>query len=148
MPTEARDQLLDAASRVCETSFFAYTEPASPDVIELVAAESSWYHAEVTFTGPLNGRVRLSLPEDLAREMFAAFLGCADSSAANSAEIQDVVGECSNMVCGAWLTMLGGDTCFALAHPSVVPGGLPEPQDDSIIMSVNDRPAVIRAELE
>ena len=147
LSTDMRDQLVDAATRVCETSFFAFVEPASSELLASAAGESRWYHTSVNYAGPSHGRVSLALPEDLAREIFAAFLGFADSSAANQAEVEDVVGEFANMVCGAWLTSLGGDSCFSLTHPDVSPGGLPVLEENTIVLAVNDRPLVIRAEL-
>ena len=143
LSADMREHLIEAASLVCETSFFAFAELAEPDMVVAMADESTWYHAEVLFDGPSKGRVQLSLPEGLARDLFAAFLGFADSSAANDAETEDVIGEFTNMVCGTWLTTLGCETCFTLAHPKVRLGGLPAPEDDNIVLSVNGRPAVL-----
>ena len=145
---DMREQLIEAASLVCETSFFAYAEAAEPEMVMAVAGETAWYHAEVSFDGLSKGRIQLSLPEGLARDLFAAFLGFADASAANDAETEDVIGEFTNMVCGTWLTTLGCDTCFTLAHPIVRLGGLPAPEEDNIVLSVNGRPTVLRAEFE
>ena len=146
--TDMREQLIEAASLVCETSFFAFAELAEPDMVMAVAGEAAWYHSEVSFDGLSKGRLHVSLPEGLARDLFAAFLGFADSSAANEAETEDVIGEFTNMVCGSWLTTLGCETCFTLAHPKVRLGGLPAPEEDTIVLSVNGRPTVLRAEFE
>lgn len=146
LSSDVRDQLVDSATRVCETSFFAFVEPASNELLASAADESRWYHTSVNYTGPSHGSVAVALPEELAREVFAAFLGFADSSAANQAEVEDVVGEFANMVCGAWLTSLGGDSCFSLTHPEVSSGGLPVLDENAIVLAVNDRPLVIRAE--
>ena len=62
--------------------------------------------SEVSFSGPSSGQVHVSVPQALARDLFAAFLRFADSGAANDAEVSDVVGEFTNMVCGSWLTLL------------------------------------------
>ncbi len=147
LSSDARDQLVESATRVCETSFFAFVEPASSEMLAAAAGEAHWFHTSVTYTGPSKGNVALALPEDLAREIFAAFLGFADSSAANDAEVEDVVGEFANMVCGAWLTARGGEACFSLTHPEVRRGCLPVLADDTIVLAVNDRPIVIHAEL-
>lgn len=148
LPAEAREQLVAAACSVCETTFFAYAEPAAPELVEALANEEHWYHAHVAFSGPSNGHVYVAVPQDLSRDMFAAFLGFSDSGAANDAEVADVIGEFSNMVCGSWLTTLGGETCFTLTHPEVTRGGLPAPHEDALVLSVNDRPAVVRAVFE
>lgn len=147
LPSDVRDRLVDSATRVFETSFFAFVEPASSELLPSAAAEHHWLHTSVRFTGPLQGHLEIALPEDLARDVFAAFLGFSDASAANQAEVEDVIGESCNMVCGAWLTSLGGDTCFTLAHPEVALRGLPVLQDDAIVLAVNDRPVVVRADL-
>ena len=147
LSSDLRDQLVDSATRVCETSFFAFVEPASGELFAAAAAEEHWFHSSVDYSGPSSGRVWLSLPEELSRDMLAAFLGFSDPSAANQAEIEDVVGEFANRVCGAWLTALGGESCFALTHPEVTYGGLPALADGAIVLAVNDRPVVIRAEL-
>lgn len=146
LSSSARDQLIDSATRVCETSFFAFVEPASSE-LPSTASERSWYHSSVRFSGPADGRVEIALPDDLAREIFASFLGFSDSSAANEAEIEDVVGEFANMVCGAWLTARGGQSCFSLTHPEVMMRGVPNVDDEAIVLAVNERPAVIRAEM-
>ncbi len=147
LSSEARDPLIDAATRVCETSFFAFVEPSSSELRASAALEPRWYHTSVDYDGPLRGSLAVALPEGLAREVFAAFLGFADSWSANQAEIEDVVGEFANMVCGAWLTSLGGDSCFTLSHPEVSSGGLPVLDDMAIMLAVNDRPVVIQAQL-
>lgn len=146
LPTEVRDLLVGAACSVCETTFFAFAEPAMPELVATLADVEHWYHSEVSFSGPSSGQVHVSVPQGLARDLFAAFLGFADTGAANDAEVSDVVGEFTNMVCGSWLTLLGGDTCFTLTHPEVTGGGLPAPADHALVLSVNDQPVVVRAE--
>ena len=146
LPTEVRDLLVGAACNVCETTFFAFAELAPPESLPTLAEVTEWYHSEVSFSGPSNGQMQVAVPQLLARELFAAFLGFADSGAANDAEVSDVIGEFTNMVCGNWLTLLGGDSCFTLTHPEVHGGGLPDPADDAIVLSVNDQPVVIRAQ--
>lgn len=148
LPSEQRALLVQAMVGVCETSFFAFTEPATPDVEAKIADEDRWFQATVSFTGPLNGKVSLALPEGLGQELFAAFLGFEDSAASNSAELHDVMGEFANMVCGAWLTSLNGDQTFSLGYPAVRLGGVPDYSCALMVMSVNDRPAVLCAEIQ
>ena len=145
---DLRDPLVQATSAVCETSFFAFTEPASPAVLEQIPGEELWFHSSVTFTGPMHGTVTVYVPVGLARDLFGAFLGFDENDTYNNAELHDMVGEFGNMVCGTWLTSLGRDQCFDLAHPVVAVAGLPTPDADAIVLAVNDRPVVVRAELE
>ena len=46
------------------------------------------------------------------------------------------------------MATLGCETCSTLAHPQVRLGGLPAPEEDTIVLSVNGRPTVLRAEFE
>lgn len=147
LPPDLREPLIQATSNVCETSFFAFTEPASPEVLAQIPAEEQWFHSAVTFTGPMSGRVTVFVPAGLARDLFGAFLGFDEQEAYNNAELHDMVGEFGNMVCGTWLTSLGRDECFDLAHPEVTLAGLPAPDEDAVVLAVNDRPLVVRAEL-
>jgi hypothetical protein len=145
--SEARARLVDATALVCETSFLALATLGTPDVLVAVAGEGRWYHATVSFDGPSHGSVHISVPEGLARELFGTFLGFAQSRAAGGAIIEDVMGEFVNMVCGVWLTMLGGEHAFTITPTAVRLGGLPAPEEYNIILSVNDRPTVVRADL-
>lgn len=144
---DLREPLVQATSAVCETSFFAFTEPASPAVLEQIPGEELWFHSSVDFTGPMSGRVTVYVPTGLARDLFGAFLGFDENDAYNNAELHDMVGEFGNMVCGTWLTSLAREQCFDLAHPEVAVAGLPTPDEDAIVLAVNDRPVVVRAEL-
>lgn len=148
LPSELNDLLVAAITQVCETSFFAFTEVASPELAASAADESRWFHGVVNFRGPMNGRVVVSLGEGLARDLFAAFLGFEDSSQSNPAEIHDVIGEFTNMVCGTWLTAVESDACFALDPPAVLMAGPPLADSGATVMAVNDRPVLVRAEIE
>ena len=147
LPMEARHELLDAVSRVCEASLFAFTAPTSADMVAAIATEEAWFHAEVTFTGRYSGKVFLSIPYDLGFELFAALLRRFDAAAEHDIDMADVVGEFAVRVCSTWLTALEGEAGFTLEHAHVTRGGLPAPEDDNLVMSINDRPAVVRAEL-
>ncbi|MGE3957577.1 MAG: chemotaxis protein CheX [Vicinamibacterales bacterium] len=147
LPPDLVEPLVQATASVCETSFFAFTEPASAEVLAQIPAEESWFHSIVDFTGPMSGRVTVMVPSGLARELFGAFLGFDENDVYNNAELHDMVGEFGNMVCGTWLTSLGREQCFDLAHPEVVLGGIPAPDEHGIVLAVNDRPVLVRAEV-
>jgi CheY-specific phosphatase CheX len=142
-----RATLVDAITNICETSFFAMAEPPSPELLASLPSHEAWYQGDVTFRGPFDGRVRVALPVALAEEMFAAFLGCDEDDDANPAEIQDVVGEFTNMVCGTWLTGLNEADVFALEHPTVNTAHAPV-MLEPMVLAVNDMPVVIGVDIE
>lgn len=144
---ELREPLVQATANVCETSFFAFTDAATPEVLAQIPVEEQWFYSAVRFTGPMCGRVTVIAPAPLARELFGAFLGCDENDTYNNAELHDMVGEFGNMVCGTWLTSLGAEHCFDLAHPEVTLAGIPAPDEQGIVLAVNDRPVLVRAEI-
>ena len=147
LPTEARRELLDAVARVCDASPLAFAAPTPADMVAAIATEDIWFHAEVTFTGRCSGKIFLSIPHDLGFELFAALLHRIRSAAEHDVDMADVVGEFASKICVTWLTALGGAGSFTLSHAQVTRGGLPAPEDDNLVMSINDRPAVLRAEM-
>ncbi len=87
---------------------FAEAEEASASVTGVISISGDW-----------NGAVVVTVPLDLARQVAAAMFAL-DADALTDAEIQDAVGELSNMVGGATKTMLGGSCSISL--PSVTEG--------------------------
>jgi chemotaxis protein CheX len=73
----------------------------------------------ISISGDWNGAVIVTVPNELARQVAAAMFAL-DADALTEAEIQDAVGELSNMVGGATKTMLGGSSSISL--PSVTEG--------------------------
>ena len=148
LPTEARRELLDAVARVCDASLLAFTAPTSADMVAAIATEDVWFHAEVTFTGCCSGKVFLSIPHDLGFELFAALLRRIESAAKHDLSLADVIGGFAVRVCGTWLVALGAEAGSTVSDVHVTCGGLPAPEDDNLVMSLNDRPAVVRADLK
>lgn len=148
LPSELRESLIQAMSSVCETSLFAYTEMAPPALVEAIPGEPRWFQIEVAFIGPMQGTVAVHVPVPLATDLFSAFLGFDENDVFNNAELHDMIGELGNMVCGTWLTTLGGRECFDLAHPDVTVEDAPVPDERTIVMAVNDRPVLVRADIE
>jgi hypothetical protein len=131
--------LAQALVTVAERSFFAYAEPAAPE--QVAAATGGWYEASVSFHGSFSGRVMLTLPADLARELWASFLGLESDAVADDVATRDLVGELANMVCGTWLTALSETSCFELAPP-VVRATDATPAAD-VVVTVNEQPVAI-----
>jgi len=137
--------VLSAISLVAEQSFFAWTEPAPPGAA--IAGTGVWWQASVAFEGPLAGRLTFALPDALARQLHASFLGLDPDEPIAEAALEDCLGEFANMSCGAWLTSLEQDRCFVLQRPTVqrLDAG-PECGAAAVVM-VNDAPVVVHSSL-
>jgi hypothetical protein len=134
-----RAALTAALVAVVERCFFAFAEPAAPGYV--IPAASGWYEASVSFGGPLSGSVILALPVGLARELWTLFLGLESDAVADAVAVQDLTGELTNMVCGAWLTGLAETSCFELTHPEV--RRIEAAPAAELVVVVNDQPIVI-----
>ena len=133
-----------AVSTVAERSFFACVDRCDrPDLDEI---ESEWLVATVSFDdGPVTGSLACSLPTDLALRLFDAFSGRHPASPLpRRDQLDDLVGEFSNMVCGAWLTNCDTHRVFRLRPPVV--DRVSRPDDDESRrewLAVNNRPVAI-----
>ncbi len=108
-----------AVGTVAERSFFAIVDVGEdPGYYDSVP---EWLVATVQFDdGPVSGSVACSLPSDLALVLFDAFSGRDPSSFLPPRhELDDLVGEFSNMVCGTWLSRTDGRCLFKLDAPVV-----------------------------
>ena len=138
-----------AVSTVAERSFFACVDRCEePDLDEI---EAEWLVATIRFDdGPVCGSLACSLPSDLALRLFDAFSGRHPSTPPPPRhQLDDLVGEFSNMVCGAWLTRCDTHRVFRLSPPVV--SRVQRPDDDSARrewLTVNNRPVAIDWELE
>ena len=131
--------LLDAALvRVAETSFFAVVEPGGD---AMAGVDGPWYSASVHFRGSCGGRVILTLPASLARELAGAFLG--EDEIAEQV-VRDLCGELVNQVTGTWLTSLDDSLPFDIDAPLVEETSGP---GVGISMRVNDQPVVLNLDV-
>lgn len=143
--TEHHDSVRDALVEVAENSFFAYVDPLDmAGFEELAGTAETWLRADVHFTGAFGGHMALLLPETLARELHASFLGAPPDEVAEDGPLFDLVGELANMVCGSWLTRTCQRRRFDLEHPAVArvqsPGAGPDPTAD-LLVALNSQPA-------
>jgi len=148
---ETAHAVLTAIQSVAERSFFAAVEPCDERAFgELAVKVSRWLVATVRFEeGPLVGSMSCTLPEDLARALFDAFTGGHPSAPAPARDqVLDLVGEFSNMVCGAWLSRCASDWTFKLRPPVVEPVLQPLGADGlQLFVVVNDRPLALALRL-
>jgi CheY-specific phosphatase CheX len=94
------ESLKAATFEVLETMFFIFPESLD-DAISLFHGPG--LRAWVPVEGPKNFRVGLTIPESLAREMAANFLGM-EKEDVSPERMEDVVKETANMVAGSFLT--------------------------------------------
>ena len=122
-----------------------------PLFVSLSATVPRWLIATVAFDGgPLAGAMSCTLPEDLAYSLFDAFSGRDPSEPLPAAhELDDLVGEFANMVCGAWLSRSAGDRVFRLKPPTVVrtPRALVA-RRRRVSVAISNRPVAIDLHLE
>src|SRR5262252_4177670 len=130
--------MFEAVRSVAENSFFAVAEPGDERAFAAQAAQ-----------GPLNGWVACTMPLTLARSLFDAFAGRDPADPEPGPElVHDLVGEFSNMVCGAWLTRVASSRTFTLHHPSVVPAVAPRHNGGPRLLAViDDVPVAVEVHL-
>jgi CheY-specific phosphatase CheX len=149
---DAASAMFDAVRTVAEQSFFAVAEPADDRSFGVAASQvPRWLVATVGFEqGPLAGSVSCTLPEKLANGLFDAFTGRDPGEPAPTASlVHDLVGEFSNMVCGAWLTRVESGRTFTLSHPSVEPALTPATAGDlRLVAAIDDLPVAVDLRLQ
>lgn len=139
--TTERDRLVTSFCGVAEQSFFAFAEAAEPSLDEITSCVE-WMEALVHFSGPVAGRFVVTLPSALGAELCAAFLGCGPDEPMDPLGLEDLVGELSNMACGAWLTDVRRSDAFALSHPEV--RRVPAPPETPLVwMACNGQPVAL-----
>jgi len=74
----------------------------------------------VTFTGDQSGEFRLEVDELAAGSLAGSFLGTDPVEGPSSVEVEQVMGELGNMVCGAFLSRFEKEGLFALSSPVVI----------------------------
>ncbi|HVJ07074.1 MAG TPA: chemotaxis protein CheX [Acidisarcina sp.] len=105
--------LADAAAEVLESMCFTEILGDGP---EGFLGESQWVSSTMEFQGVARGRFGLQVSADAARTLAANFYG-QEPHEVNADQICDVIGELTNMVCGAALNRLEKASSFHLSHP-------------------------------
>jgi CheY-specific phosphatase CheX len=148
---EPADHLIvDAVGIVAERSFFAFVDACDPPRI-YDDEDREWLVATVRFEdGPVAGRLECSLRADLAQVLFDAFSGRHPSSPLPPEhELDDLIGEFSNMICGTWLTRCASQRAFNISPPVVVHTHRPaEDEHHRHWVCLNSRPLAIDWEVE
>ena len=74
----------------------------------------------VTFTGDQCGEFRMEVDDLAAGSMAGSFLGTDPVDTPSGEEIDQVMGELGNMICGAFLSRYEKESLFSLSPPEVI----------------------------
>jgi len=122
-PADLAAAVAGAAGAVLETMFFAELEPCPPveeeERLRMMAVR-------VGFDGGLRGEFRIGFAERLARALTAAFLGT-DENDVTETEVDQVIRETANMICGAALSRIEADEDMRLETPALTGASAEEP---------------------
>lgn len=102
---------LESAGEVLETMFFTAVESESTG--ESAPAEVS---AELRFQGMRSGEFGVQMPLETARQIASNFLGLEELA---DQQVEQVVCELCNMLCGSVLSRLAAEARFDLQHPKM-----------------------------
>lgn len=109
--------LAESASEVLETMYFTGIIGPLEE-----KPEGEWVCTSLEFTGSRAGGLGVRAPLATARALAESFLGAGPKTVSTS-QCFEVLGEMTNMICGAVLSRLARDGQFSLSHPR------PEPED-------------------
>jgi CheY-specific phosphatase CheX len=110
---------MDAASEVLESMCFLSVlgEAGSP-----AAPNDSWMESRLEFMGESRGSFGLCMTRATAAVIAGNFLG-QPSEEFSAEQIEEVLCELSNMICGSFLSRFCKDAIFDLTHPVCGPWG-------------------------
>lgn len=104
--------LREALRKTLEELCFVFPDPDAPSNLPLEAT------AQVAFSGPMVGRLLVSVRGQALAAITADMLGC--EAAPTAAEQQDCLAEIANVACGTTLPLLGDPRAvFDVAPPTV-----------------------------
>lgn len=109
------DQLMSTcASEVLETMFFIGVMGETTDL------PTNPITTRLDFRGTPSGSFGLALPHDSSRQIAAGFLAEEEQDISQS-QIDEVICELTNMLCGSLLSRIESETSFELSHPELAP---------------------------
>lgn len=147
---DAQQGLHAALTDVAENSLFAMVDHSDAATWRAGTCGSDGValRAFVAFEGPFGGRLDLTVPEALARELGTAFVGHDAPDDMSPSDVEDFLGELANMTCGAWLTRSCPMAKFVLLPPHVWPFDGQDPAEDDVAcefyVAINDQPVRVR----
>jgi hypothetical protein len=144
-PDGAAGPIRDAVTAVAEQSFFAIVGGCD-DPARDATPPRDWLTSTVCFRdGMVVGSLACWVSPELARSLFDAFTGRDPIERAPAPhQVDDLVGEFANMVCGDWLTRIAAHRAFHLSPPMVLRAPRPAANGTRRVwVTVNDRPLAI-----
>ena len=133
------DLLSESAQKTLETMFFAMPDQVSAEAHrpsgELIAAS-------LTFRGSPPGRFGILVSDPVARTLATNFIGADDGKRLAPAQVAGVIGELTNMICGAVLSELEANANFDLSAPEWIHVKAEDPGPDIAVGS----PSICRFE--
>ena len=113
-PEKQTETLRQVVADVLERFAFSFVEDEEPQF-----HEAGWLLSDLTFNGPVHGKVSLALSRELASELGVNILGV-EPSAAPPDLPEDAVKELTNIICGDLLFRLyGPQAIFDLCVPAL-----------------------------
>ncbi|MBZ2177182.1 MAG: chemotaxis protein CheX [Acidobacteriota bacterium] len=124
LPRCADSDLIDAASEVLGMMFFTDVmngnvpseEPEKPLTVK------------VEFQGASSGMLHMSMPRETAEALTANFLGLPMGEVPTEEQVNNVVNELGNMVCGSFLSKHESEELFDLSKPEILAASEPPSQ--------------------
>lgn len=112
---ECQRLLAESAQDVLETMFFACPAEEPPE--EPQTADGPL--VEIRFRGNPPGVFQQRLGQRAARELAAGFLGAMDPDEVAGADVENVLRELANVICGRALSRIESDSTFDLGPPEI-----------------------------
>lgn len=124
MRADIMKKMKDAISNVLETMFFLPTEILDRDISlqQWLAHEKALLGSQIHFHGSLSGSTYLLVPEEVAGEITANFLGLGEGEVTEEQK-KDTVKEAINMIGGQLLSLLDSEGAFRLGIPELMDEG-------------------------
>lgn len=152
MQTDCRQVAGEVFCNVAERTVFMFGEPCDVEVLQF--AESEPRLVQMSFNGPVCGRLELIVSQATCRQIAANFMGMEIDDEAIDQYCDDAVKELLNVTCGNILTeLVGTEPVFDLTVPvlsSVGAAQVAQHLDDpkSVGVMIDDEPALLRLHVE
>ncbi len=122
---------------VCQTfenmAFVEVTEQAEDFPLQM-PGETAW--VSILINDPVQGEIRLSIPQNLLVEMTANMFGI-EREEVNENQKQDIIAELLNTLAGLFMTqLLPDDQTYKLGLPEHGEGPFPDIEDGSIVWNL------------
>ena len=152
MTDDLEQMTLQAFCFVMESLAFMFPEPVEPEDFPRCAEPG--VEANLTFSGPVAGEMRLSLCQETCAEVARNLMGLDFDTEVSQDQAHDALRELVNVTCGELLVRLTPkDATFDLSVPYLQrfdSSGWEERADgpDSLLFVIDGAPAVLQIEVE